>query len=112
MKRNLKIGTVIAYKCDSFEIIPDDRQKKIQCINGKVVVLDGGVCSAGTDYSCECTIEKKDLNTIASYWGNRTKVNVQYQNDVFKNLRVLVKSWGSIDKHPNHYKLKLEFWGL
>ena len=107
---HIKIGDVKTLTVADWEITPDDRQTQIQTIGG-VIVQDFGLIPEGEKISCTITIRVEDAATLYSYWHNRELVNVEdAAGSVYKNMRVLVKSYRYLEGFTKYLKIKLEFW--
>ena len=95
---------------ENWKIITDDRQKIFETIGG-VVVQDFGHVEEGDKFSCTVTLKKSDAAIIFGYWHNRTLVDVEDEGgEIYKNLRVLVKSYGYLSGFQKYLRVQLEFW--
>lgn len=107
----LQVGTACSFgRPENWTYTPDDRQEKIELING-VVVQDCGHVSDGDTFSCSATFSSTDFTTLMRYWTNRTKVTVVDESGAsHSNMRVIVKSYAYVDRFPSYVKADLEFW--
>lgn len=107
----IKIGDIYSYKTpESWTYTPDDRQEKIELING-VTVQDCGYVEAGDTISCSTIFAAVDFSTLKNYWINRTRVTVIDKAGVSHlNARVIVKSYQYVEKFPQYVTAELEFW--
>lgn len=107
----IKVGDVYSYgKAEGWTYAPDDRQEKIELING-VTVQDCGRIEAGDSMSCSATFRIADFGTLCGYWNNRTKVTmIDESGTIHNNTRVIVKTYSYVDRFPSYVKCDLEFW--
>ncbi len=107
----IKVGDVYSYgKAEGWSYTPDDRQEKIELING-VTVQDCGHVEAGDTFSCSATFSSTDFVILMGYWTNRTKVTVVDESGAsHSNMRVIVKSYTYVNRFPSYVKADLEFW--
>jgi len=107
---HINIGGIRTLLVENWEIIPDDRQQTVEIIDG-VAVQDYGHVESGDKIGCSVTVSKTGWNTIRKYWNERMPVDVEDEaGNLYKNLRVVVKSWRYVNRFPDYYTLKLEFW--
>lgn len=107
----IQIGDVYSYKNpESWTYTPDDRQEKVELING-VAVQDCDYIPAGDTISCSAIFSILDFGTIKTYWINRTRVTVTDESgQSYSNARIIVKSYQHVERFPNFVKAELEFW--
>lgn len=106
----IKIGDVIPTRSENFNIVPDDRQSRVETIGG-IEIQDFGHVEEGDTITCNVTLRADDAAIICSYWHNRTRVNVIDEGGaVYENLRVIVKEYSRIEYFPQFLDAKLEFW--
>lgn len=109
---HIKIGDVETLRTEDWSIIPDDRQTRIETING-VTVQDFGRVKEGDYYSCKVTLTADDADKVNTYWHKRTPVNVRDVWGVIrKDMRVVVKKFGYVNRFDGYYWAELEFWGV
>ena len=107
---HIRIGGVKTLSVENWETVPDDRQETVEILGG-VAVQDYGHIEAGDKISCSVTVSAAGWNLIKGYWDNRTLVDVEDEaGNVWRDLRVVVKSWRYVHRFPGYYELTLEFW--
>ncbi len=107
---HIKIGEIQTLSVENWKIIPDDRQTQIETVGG-VEVQDFGHVEEGDKFSCNVTVKKSDANILFDYWHKRTFVDVEDEGgEVYKNLRVVVKSYGYLSGFKKYLQVQLEFW--
>ncbi len=112
MAIHIKIGDVETLRTEDWSVIPDDRQTRIETING-VVVQDFGRVMEGDSYSCKVTLSADDADKVNTYWHSRTLVTVRDVMGVIReDMRVVVKKFGYVDRFDGYYWAELEFWGI
>ena len=110
MAIHIKIGDVQTMEVKNWQVIPDDRQTKIETIGG-IAIQDFGHVEEGDSYSCEVTLHKQDWLTVKGYWHNRTLVNIIDEGEeVHQNMRVIVKKYSYLDGFKKYVKATLELW--
>ena len=109
---HIDIGGVKTLSVENWETIPDDRQETVEILGG-VAVQDYGHIEDGDKISCSVIVSAAGWQTIKGYWDSRTPVDVEDEaGNVYRNLRVVVKSWRYVPRFPTHYDLTLEFWRI
>ena len=107
---HINIGGVRTLNVDGWEMVPDDRQETVEIFGG-VAVQDYGHVEAGDKIRCSVTVSAAGWNIIKRYWDTRTLVDVEDEaGNIYRNLRVVVKSWRYVHRFPDHYNLTMEFW--
>lgn len=107
---HIKIGDVETLRTEKWEIIPDDRQTRIETIGG-VIVQDFGHVEAGDSYSCAVTVPAAGAAVISQYWHNRVFVPVRdVSGTIIPNMRVVIKKYGYVDRFENYYWAEIELW--
>lgn len=107
----IRIGTVYSFRApERWTFTPDDRQQKIELIDG-VVVEDCNYIPAGDTISCSALFKSADFAVVRGYWTNRTRVTVADEvGNVYSNVRVLVKSYHYESRFPSYVNAEIEFW--
>jgi hypothetical protein len=74
----IKIGDVSSLgKAKNWQVIPDDRQTKVQLIDSPYnYVVDNGRRTTGDTYQFSAIFSSASWATLQTYWNNRTKVDV------------------------------------
>ena len=99
-------------RTEDWSVIPDDRQTRIETING-VVVQDFGRVETGDYYSCKVTLSADDADKVNTYWHKRTPVKVRDVAGVIReDMRVVVKKFGYVSRFEDYYWAELEFWRI
>lgn len=115
---HIKIGDVETLKTEKWEIIPDDRQTRIDTIGGKVV-QDFGYVKEGESYTCSVTVSAAGWEILEGYWHNRQFVPVRdVSGEVISvPLRPVVKKHGYVEHYERerglnkkYYRADIEFW--
>ena len=107
---HINIGGVRTLSVENWETIPDDRQQTVGIMDG-IAVEDFGHIEAGDKISCTVIVSAAGWNTIKRYWDKRILVDVEDEaGNVYRDLRVVVKSYRYVHRFPTHYELTLEFW--
>ena len=107
---HIKIGEIETLRTENWQIIPDDRQTRIETIGG-VVVQDFGHVEAGDSYSCNVTVPSAGANIIAAYWHNRTFVPIIDAHGVaIGDMRVVIKKYGYVDRFEDYVWAEIELW--
>ncbi len=106
-----KIGDAVPFNNpENFQMLPDDRQQKIEVMGG-VVVQDYGHIEAGDSFSFSAIFDSTNAALIFSYWDTRTLVTyINETGSSYANCRVVVKSFSYINRHAKFYKINLEIW--
>ena len=109
----MKIGNVYSFKTpENWSYTPDDRQEIVKLINGNTV-QDYGHIESGDKMSCTCLFRQKDFQQIEEYWNSRLLVDIQDEaGNVYKNCRVVIKSWSYQPRFNTYIKTTIEFWRL
>lgn len=111
MKIAIRLGEAVSLSNpQGYKVTPDDRQQKIETIGG-VVVEDYGHIEAGDVTSFTVNFSKKNFEIIKSYWENR--ILIEYEDvagEIFKNVRIVIKSYSYIERFKNYYTATLEIW--
>ena len=111
-KIHIRIGGVRTLDTENWQTIPDDRQQQVEIIGGSVV-QDFGRAPAGDKISCTVTVLADGWKTICEFWEKRTPVTVEDEaGNLWRDLRVVVKSYAYVDRFPRDYKVTLEFWRI
>lgn len=106
----MQIGKAETLLVENWQITPDDRQQQIQIIGG-VAVQDFGHVAEGDKISCSVTLLADGWETIKGYWDRRELVDVTDKTGiVWKNVRVVVKSYTYVEQFPKAVKATIEFW--
>lgn len=108
---HIKIGEIETLRTEDWNVIPDDRQTRIETIGG-VVIQDFGRVEAGDAYSCKVTLSADNANILSGYCRDRTPITIR---DVggreITNKRVLIKKYGYVERYEKeYYRAELEFW--
>ena len=107
---HIKIGEVETLRTENWQVIPDDRQTRIETIGG-VVVQDFGYIAEGESFSCNVTVPSAGANAIAAYWHNRTFVPViDVNGTAIGDMRVVVKKYGYVEHFEDHIWAEIELW--
>ena len=98
-------------RTEDWNVIPDDRQTRIETIGG-VVVQDFGGNVGGDTYSCKVTLEAAAAQILSGYWYDRRLVTVRdVSGRELQNMRVVIKKYGYVYRfEENYYWAELEFW--
>lgn len=109
----MKIGNVCTFKTpEDWEYTPDDRQEVVKLIGGNTV-QDYGHIESGDKMSCTCLFYRDDFETVKGYWNSRLLVDVQDEaGNIYKNCRVVIKSWSYQSRFSDYVKTTIEFWRL
>lgn len=108
----IKIGDIWTLTVENWNVMPDDRQEKIDVIGG-VVVQDFGRIPEGDVISCNITIRASDAAVLAEYWYNRELVDVRDEADnVWQHRRILVKRYSYRPYFSNVFDAEIEMWGI
>lgn len=111
-KIHIRIGEVRTLDTENWQTIPDDRQQQVEIIGGSVV-QDFGRVPEGDKISCTVTVLEDGWQSICEFWEQRTPVTVEDEaGNLWRNLRVVVKSYAYVDRFPRAYKVTLEFWRI
>ena len=109
-KIHIRIGDVTTLDTENWQTIPDDRQQQVEIIGGSVV-QDFGRVPEGDKISCTVTVLADGWKTICEFWEKRTPVTVEDEaGNLWRDLRVVVKSYAYVDRFPRAYQVTLEFW--
>jgi hypothetical protein len=111
--KSVKIGdvTVLASLGD-WAIKPDDRQKKIDLIDG-VTVEDYGRVKAGDTISGRFRLTDMAWDVVAGYWENRTKVILTDEGSrEYTGRRVVVTAFQYLHRFPYAVEADIEFWNI
>ncbi len=107
---HIRIGEVATLDTENWQIVPDDRQQQVEIIGGSVV-QDFGRAPEGDKISCTVTVLEDGWKTICEFWEQRKLVTVEDEaGNLWRDLRVVVKSYAYVDRFPRAYKVTLEFW--
>lgn len=115
---HIKIGDVETLDTANWDIIPDDRQTRIDTIGGKVV-QDFGYVKEGEAYTCSITLSAAGWQTLCDYCHNRTFVPVRDVSGEYIDvpLRPVMKKYGYVDNfekerglNKKYYRADMEFW--
>lgn len=99
-----------ALDAEGWQVTPDDRQKQVETIGG-MAVQDFGHVEAGDRISCEVTLTAEGWDRLAGYWNDRKLVDVtDAAGIVWREMRVVVKSYQYVSRFPKIRKVTLEFW--
>ena len=109
----IKIGDAKSFNRPSqWTVTPDDRQTKIEIIDG-VHVQDYGVVNEGGTISFTAVFDAENAEKIRQYWITRTLVPViDHGNENLGLRRVVVKSWSKNERFPKMYIVTLELWAV
>ncbi len=109
----IKIGDAKSFTRPSqWTVTPDDRQTKIEIIDG-VHVQDYGVVDDGETITFTAVFDKTNAALIRQYWVTRTLVPViDHGNENLGLRRVVVKSWTKNERFPKMYIITLELWAV
>ena len=111
-KIHIRIGEVRTLDTENWQTIPDDRQQQVEIIGGSVV-QDFGRVPEGDKISCTVTVLADGWKIICEFWEKRTPVTVEDEaGNLWRDLRVVVKSYAYVDRFPRAYKVTLEFWRI
>ena len=109
-KIHIAIGSVKTLEVENWQIVPDDRQEQIEIVGG-VAVQDFGHIEEGDRISCSVTVLAAGWEIIKGYWDARQPVDISDEAGVvWKNMRVVVKSYEYVPHFPKAIKATLEFW--
>ena len=110
---HIKIGEVETLNTEDWEVVPDDRQTRVETVGG-IVIQDFGRNESGDSYTCKVTLEAAAGNTLSGYWHDRTPVTVRdVSGRELSNMRVKVKKYGYVYFfEENYYWAELEFWPM
>lgn len=109
---HIKIGDVDTIGVTNWKVTFDDRQEKFEIISG-VVVQDFGHIEEGYTITCQVVIWRKDAEQLADYWHKRILVDVIDQmGNLWRNQRILVKSYSFQSFFPQVLNVELEIWGV
>ena len=107
---HIKIGEIETLRTENWQIIPDDRQTRIETIGG-VVVQDFGHVEGGDSYSCKIIVESAGANAIAACWHNRILVPViDVNGTAIGDMRVVIKKYGYVEHFEDHIWAEIELW--
>ncbi len=107
---HIQIGDVRTLDVENWQIIPDDRQQKIEIVGG-MAVQDFGHVEAGDRVSCNVTVTSEGWQEICHYWNVRQRVEITDEaGAVWPDMRVVVKSYQYVSRFPRAIKVTLEFW--
>ena len=108
---HIRIGEVETLRTEDWNVIPDDRQTRIETIGG-IVIQDFGRVEAGDAYSCKVTLSADNASILSSYWCDREPVTVRDVSGLeLTNMRVVVKKYGYVERFEDtYYWAELEFW--
>lgn len=111
MTIHIKIGDVETLRTEKWDMVPDDRQTRIDTIGG-VEVQDFGYVPEGDTFTCSITVEAAGFEVICQYWHNREFVTVRdVSGREIPHLRPVVKKYGYIDNfEETSYRADMEFW--
>lgn len=108
----VKCGTFSSLgKVENYQVKPDDRQTKVQVLDGDVV-QDMGCFDEGLTFSFSTTFRKNEFDGIYDLWKNRTRFTfVDPAGKEWKNCRLLLKSWMPLEQfEQTAYKVTCEIW--
>ena len=109
---HIQIGNIKTRDVENWQVIPDDRQQRIEIIGG-IAVQDFGRVPGGDKISCTATVLKAGWEIIKLYWDERIMVDiVDEAGNVWKDMRVVVKSYSYVSYFPRAIKVSFEFWRL
>ena len=108
---HIRIGEVETLRTEDWNVIPDDRQTRIETIGG-IVIQDFGHVEEGDAYSCKVTLSADNASILSGYWCDREPVNVRdVSGRELQNMRVVVKKYGYVERYEeDYYWAELEFW--
>ena len=108
----VRIGDVRSFaRPEDWTYTPDDRQQKVEIING-VAIQDFGHIEAGDTMSFSANFRRKDFDVLVGYWSNRVLVDIEdASGTIFQKCRVVIKSYSYIDYFESSMvKATLEIW--
>lgn len=100
-------------KAESWQITPDDRQTRIDVIDG-TVVQDFGHNTAGDKITVSTTFRSEDFSKIYQLWESRTLVTVTDESGKkISNCRIVIKNWQYVKYYAKQaVKAALEIWRI
>ena len=115
----VKIGSIQSLgKVENYTVTPDDRQTKVQVVDG-VVVQDMGIFSDVMTFSFSTTFLAGDFKTIVAMWENRQKFTfTDATGEEYANCRIVIKTWQPLKGFERNlknfeqmaYKVSCEVW--
>lgn len=88
----------------------DDRQERIELING-VAVQDLGRVEAGDVFSVQCLFSTDNYARVQSLWLSRAKVTYTDESGTtWQNMRIIVKEMERQKKFPTYILVTFELW--
>ena len=107
---HIKIGEVETLRTENWEVIPDDRQTRVETIGG-LVIQDFGRVEVGDSFSCSVTVSVADSVLLNSYWTDRRLVDVRdTSGNILSDMRVVIKKYGYVERFETYYWAEIEFW--
>ena len=107
----IKIGNIKPLRTENWQIIPDDRQTRIETIGG-IAIQDMGHFIEGYIFSCSITVPADDARVILDNWRFRTLVTIKDPaGEEYTKRRVVVKKYSYVERFEGYYNMDIEFWG-
>ena len=107
---HIKIGEVETLRTENWDVIPDDRQTRVETIGG-LVVQDFGRVEEGDSFSCSVTVSAADSVLLNSYWIERQLVDVRDTGgNILSDMRVVIKKYGYVERFETYYWAEIELW--
>lgn len=96
---------------ESYGITFDDRQTKVELLNGNTV-QDAGRFPSGDAASVTALFRKADYDRIVALWEARQLVTFTDEaGNVYQNVRLVLKSYKHEKAFPEFVLLTFEIWG-
>ena len=107
----IKIGDAVSLGAvNHWTYTPDDRQTKVDVIDG-AVVQDFGYQEQGDKMTCSATFSPDDYAKLVSIQKNRTLVTVVDEGgNSLDSCRVMIKQWNYVEHFPKIRDVTIEIW--
>lgn len=107
----IQINNIKSYRRpESYSVTFDDRQTKVELLNGNTV-QDAGRFISGDTLTVTALFKRADFNSIVALWEARTLVNFTDEAGVLhQNVRLVLKSYKYEMAFPDYVTASFEIW--
>ena len=107
----IQINDIKSYRSpDAYSVTYDDRQTRIELLNGNTV-QDAGRFISGDTLSVTAVFRRVDFNAIVALWEARQIVNFTDEAGVLhQNVRLKLNSYKYETRFPDYVTVTFEVW--
>ena len=109
----IKINNIESFRSpENITYNVNDSIERIALINGHCV-QDYGYISTGDSFTIQAVFSKSDFDDIVNLWLNRQKITfTDDSGTVWQNMRIVIKSYQTVNKFTNYINLNFELWRI